>query len=935
MGFRPITPDEVAEDSTASVSDGYSPKISQVGKGLTFGFFDELQGLEAGASNSIANLFGRGNDQGFWGNYDATVKNIREKDQKYEKENPWTSAGLQLSGGVLPAVASGGASLLGLGSSAVKTSTPTLLKYLYGIGLKEAPTVGQLATIGATGGALAGAGEANDGSRLLGAGIGGVAGGVISPIVGKGLGYASNSLLDFLADKGVTNKLASQTGAIGNLGSPKVPYTPEELVLARQLKNTPITNIDNALTELSQTTSSDIPLFLPEAVKSPKVDRNARFIANFEPSLEYSQNAIKQRTEGATERAASLLDLLSPEKSPFEGAKSLVTGASDIIEGAKNQRKAIADPAYKMAYQEVPLIQSEDLTTLLEKDKVLSQAISSIKKTANNADLPENSSSLLVKARQEIGNKIENAITQGRGREAADLTDTYNRLNNILHEANPLLKKADEGFAVASKEIEALNDTFLSSLSKISDDKVKNIGQLFNLSPERISGLKTQFQKAGKIGEWEAGVRAYIQNVVDGVTDNADFTKKLISNESSRNKLKAALGDKAEGIIEGLKLEQRMFEGKNRYFTGSSTQTNLEEAQSTKGFIQKIKGLVSVDGLLSAVFKDGLPDDVAKGLAKIYFDPKSGLNSLEKIKPLLKSYAKNKIIASNISSGAGSASLKTSLSNDLLNSNTAESFTSKSSQKVQPQTSLKTNLSALESSKTQGQKIPKLASPSIQKELPKGFSAIEPETIPTKSRGTVSPSIESIQEDLPYKNTSYDDTETTPYNFIDLALNRAISQIDDADLQKTLPKGKKMTGDIDLDALKQSVIKQESAGNAKAVSPKGAQGLMQLMPATGKELAKEIGVKYDPYDAEQNQELGMLYLTKQLKTFGSMELALAAYNAGPARVKDWQRKYGTTWRQIEQALLKRGSFKETTDYVNKIKKNYELKAKKSTGAIEI
>lgn len=80
-------------------------------------------------------------------------------------------------------------------------------------------------------------------------------------------------------------------------------------------------------------------------------------------------------------------------------------------------------------------------------------------------------------------------------------------------------------------------------------------------------------------------------------------------------------------------------------------------------------------------------------------------------------------------------------------------------------------------------------------------------------------------------------------------------------------------------ALLRAVAWQESRGRAGAVSSKGALGTMQLMPAT----AAFLGV--DPLDAADNLRGGAIYLRQQLDRFGSVPLALAAYNAGPGAVK--------------------------------------------------
>lgn len=122
---------------------------------------------------------------------------------------------------------------------------------------------------------------------------------------------------------------------------------------------------------------------------------------------------------------------------------------------------------------------------------------------------------------------------------------------------------------------------------------------------------------------------------------------------------------------------------------------------------------------------------------------------------------------------------------------------------------------------------------------------------------------------------------------------------------------------IKADDLRDAVIFQESRGKSNAKSAKGALGLMQIMPATAKEIARELGVKeYDLKDPETNKRFGTHYLDKMLKIFKKPDLALAAYNAGPGNVRAWMKRYGTTnWNVIAEHLKDRGAYLETVDYV--------------------
>lgn len=80
----------------------------------------------------------------------------------------------------------------------------------------------------------------------------------------------------------------------------------------------------------------------------------------------------------------------------------------------------------------------------------------------------------------------------------------------------------------------------------------------------------------------------------------------------------------------------------------------------------------------------------------------------------------------------------------------------------------------------------------------------------------------------------------------------------------------------------EAVISIESGGDPGAVSPKGAMGLMQLMPPTWRELSADLGLGVDPFDRRDNILAGAAYLRRLYDRFGRAGF-LAAYNAGPSR----------------------------------------------------
>lgn len=161
-------------------------------------------------------------------------------------------------------------------------------------------------------------------------------------------------------------------------------------------------------------------------------------------------------------------------------------------------------------------------------------------------------------------------------------------------------------------------------------------------------------------------------------------------------------------------------------------------------------------------------------------------------------------------------------------------------------------------------------------------------------------------------------------NFIDRSLDRAEARLMGAEEEPKVPKitnVKRVSMDY-VEPVVAAVIQQESAGNPKAVSGKGARGLMQLMPATAKDIAKELGIEdYDLEDPDVNILFGSYYLKKMLKEFdGDLELALTAYHSGPGRVKNLLKIHdATTLKEIRPYLGPVGR-RYATDVITKLKK---------------
>jgi soluble lytic murein transglycosylase len=141
-------------------------------------------------------------------------------------------------------------------------------------------------------------------------------------------------------------------------------------------------------------------------------------------------------------------------------------------------------------------------------------------------------------------------------------------------------------------------------------------------------------------------------------------------------------------------------------------------------------------------------------------------------------------------------------------------------------------------------------------------------------------------------------------------------------------------------AVSLAIMRQESNFDVSIVSPSGAMGLMQLMPATARTVARQVGETTSPAlllsDPSHNMRLGTSYLREVLDKFGdSVPLAAAAYNAGPHRVTQWLAENGDP-RLAGQSMIdwiELIPFNETRNYVERVLENVVVYQARRTGTL--
>jgi hypothetical protein len=804
--------------------------------------------------------------------YDQRLGKAREVIDSFRNASPVASIGLDVAGAAkfIPTAVGKMPTLFTKAAQAAKEGA--LFGSLYGFGSGRGGAE-QRATDAAKSGA-----------------IGAAAGLVATPLV-EGGAQLTKKAADFLAEKGITlggfiddirGNIASETGAIGDIpgGAKSTAIAPEELYLARQLKQQTPDELLAATQALESAKQTGTPLFLPEALDSADVYRNAKFIANAKPSMKEAQAAIAARKEGAGGRIEALLDVVAPKQDPASVGMSLINASNEAIDKLAQVRKDATAPLYNaLQSKSVP----DDIAITLLDDPVIDAAAKQISKNPAFAkeigSAPAESFKSLQLIKENLDDQVASLVRAGNNNEARIVAGSREKLVGALEQLDEY-KTVTQRYKELSKPINKLAGTKeetgllegILNTEKINTHKAP--AELLKLTPVQIEAAKNSLGEKGAT-ELRKSARSLLQDVLEKVNDGSQPALKFLQNEQISAKFRAMVGDEVfDKLSKTINTEKLIARANNRYAAGSDTAGNLAEAADSGEAMGLLSQLSKRDwkGLVERLMGQPVPDDIAQGMAQIYFNTEKGISALQNVKPLVEQYGKNARVIGEVATAAESAAARA-------------------------------------------------GAPAIQ------------DTVPTK-KGLLAVGGAGIGTQLPSQQEFI-----LPSEVMNMAPTPTIQQPpaqQQEEVQMTTPTAQ----DVDLDKqaaaqaddpLIKAVIWQESRGNPKAVSPKGATGKMQIMPATGREIARKLGYKEGEYDLKDpaiSLEFGTFYLNEQLKKYGDEGLALAAYNAGPGQVDKWVKKYGNTWdkvsagikRDILDGKLSRRYFEETMKYVPSILK---------------
>lgn len=555
----------------APFAPGYGGQALQ---GLTFGFSDEAIAAMRAAANK--------------GSYEDLLKAEREGLRKFQEQHPITSTAAELTGAVVPAVLTGGLSLLPGAARAGSTRAPQIATLLSG----QKPSMARTTALGAGAGALSAVGtsekplaeqfeEALKGGALGGGatfGLGLVGKYAVSPAfqaVKRSLGFGD---ADRMADVAIAQALA------------KDGYSPQQADMLLQKIN----REEMTLADVGENTRA----LLRRATSAPGMAR------------------MEAKGELAAREAGRVGRISKDLQSLMSGSKDFYTDVQDLIK----KRRTDADALYEAAYSNPPQFTASNAPEIMKLrnapsfKKAMEKAEKDLADRGLDPANPVYALRGLHHTKLALDDMIGEAVRAGRSNEASALLDMKKRLLTDLEKASPEYRTARLAYAGDSEMLQAMEEG--RNVYKLSEPELRKFVGQFKDNPSEMDAFR-------------AGIAQAMLEKTRIAGPVADPYKTLLSRDAEAKLRRAFRDDEAfDEFKNRLITEQRMLETEKTGFRRTPADVDLEPQAGGVGAARAFLSGAPVTGLIETARTafpavTGMPARVAQPTTERLLTPTS------------------------------------------------------------------------------------------------------------------------------------------------------------------------------------------------------------------------------------------------------------------------------------------------------------------------
>lgn len=384
----------------------------------------------------------------------------------------------------------------------------------------------------------------------IGTGVGALAPVVLDKTVVPAAKWVGGKIAPYAKEAG--NAIADQINKFSGGAEPIVNkfktatapiLSPAEKLIADRMGNV---NHQAVINHMTARENMGLPVSLAEATGNPKLVADAKAVTRMSEGGGVPAQFFRDRAETQTPAMVTkMLDKVSPSDTTTGLSEKIIDGADSIVTKMEKDYAEKLAPAYREVFADTRLLNSKSNKKLLQDPRMI-DAIKKARYTYGiDPNLPDNSLEVLHRAKGMISDVVEASKRSGDKAKARAFSDLYGDLQTKLGKTFPDYAKITE---MARAEILKMNNVppAIGIIADLKGGSVREAGsKIFELEPQQIQQLRVVFKNSGKQEQFNAGVRAYLQDTFESMRQGT-ATNRIGATDYVRQQMQAALG-KREG----------------------------------------------------------------------------------------------------------------------------------------------------------------------------------------------------------------------------------------------------------------------------------------------------------------------------------------------------------------------------------------------------